>query len=185
MYLTRMADRDGTPTGAEAAYNGPWRVEPIPGKGFGVFRAEEAAEDEPAPPRPAHALPAARRARLPALRASWCYDAATVKPADLPDPEQRHDAIAATPGVCGGRARVAGTRIKVSQVASEVEHLGMTPDEIVDAHPHLTLAGVRAALAYYDAHRDEIRAEWREADDLIATMREQHTALSTGKRSSS
>lgn len=116
--------------------------------------------------------------------ASWCYDAVMSKGEDLPDPEQRHDSIAATPGVCGGRARIAGTRMRVSQIASEHEHLGMTPDEIVAAHPHLTLAGVHAALAYYDTHRDEIRAEWREADDLIGTMREQYATLSAGKRRS-
>ena len=91
------------------------------------------------------------------------------------------DYIEATPGVCGGRARIAGTRMKVSQVASEYEHLGMTPDEIVDAHPHLTLAGVHAALAYYYDHRDAIRAEWRETDDFIAETRERYAALAAGK----
>jgi uncharacterized protein (DUF433 family) len=33
-----------------------------------------------------------------------------------------------------------GTDIKVSLIASEYEHLNMAPDEIVEAHPHLTLA---------------------------------------------
>lgn len=90
--------------------------------------------------------------------------------------------IEVTPGVCGGRARIAGTRIKVSQVASEYEHFGRTPQEIVDPHPHLTLAAVHAALAHYYVHRDEIRAEWREADDLIAKMKAEHAALSGGGR---
>jgi uncharacterized protein (DUF433 family) len=99
--------------------------------------------------------------------------------------EQRYDHIESTPGVCGGRPRIAGTRIRVSQVASEHEHLGMTPDEIVEAHPHLTLASVHAALAYYSDQRDEIQAEWREADDLIARAQEQYAALSASKRSSS
>jgi hypothetical protein len=39
-----------------------------------------------------------------------------------------------------GRAVETGTDIKVS--ASDVEHLGMTLYEVVDAHPHLTLAAV-------------------------------------------
>ena len=69
------------------------------------------------------------------------------------------------------RPVVAGTDIKVSQIASECEHLGMTPDDVVAAHPHLTLADVHAALAYYYDHRDSIRREWQEAQALIAQMR--------------
>jgi uncharacterized protein (DUF433 family) len=76
----------------------------------------------------------------------------------------------------GRRAVVAGTDIKVSQVASEVEHLGMTPDEVVEAHPHLTLADVHAALAYYFDHQELIQAEWREARALIASLRTKITA---------
>lgn len=35
----------------------------------------------------------------------------------------------------------------------------MSPDEIVSEFPHLTLAGVYAALAYYHDHREEINAQ--------------------------
>ena len=72
------------------------------------------------------------------------------------------------------RAVVAGTDIKVSQIASEVEHLGMTPDEVVEAHPHLTLAAVHAALAYYFDHQESIRLEWEEANTFIAELRKKH-----------
>lgn len=71
----------------------------------------------------------------------------------------------------GARPVVAGTDIKVSQIASEVEHLGMTPDEVVEAHPHLTLAAVHAALAYYYDHQELIRREWEEASALIDMLR--------------
>ncbi len=47
----------------------------------------------------------------------------------------------------------------------------MTPDDIVEAHPHLTLADVHAALAYYYDHQGTIRQEWQEADSLVATLR--------------
>jgi uncharacterized protein (DUF433 family) len=70
-----------------------------------------------------------------------------------------------------GRAVVAGTDIKVSQIASEVEHLGMTPDEVVEAHPHLTLAATHSALAYYYDHQELIRREWEEASALIGALR--------------
>jgi uncharacterized protein (DUF433 family) len=71
----------------------------------------------------------------------------------------------------GKRPVVVGTDIKVSQIARELEHQGMTPDEIVEAHPHLTLAAVHAALAYYYDHQDAIRGEWRESRELIAELR--------------
>ncbi|HEX6985904.1 MAG TPA: DUF433 domain-containing protein [Planctomycetaceae bacterium] len=65
--------------------------------------------------------------------------------------------IAVTPGVCGGRPRIAGTRIRVQDVAVLHERLGKTADEIVAAYPSLGLADVHAALAYYFDHRDDVR----------------------------
>jgi uncharacterized protein (DUF433 family) len=74
------------------------------------------------------------------------------------------------------RARpvVKGTDIKVSQIASEYEHQGMTPDEIIEAHPHLTLAAVHAALAYYYDHADAIRREWEEDRALVESLRSRY-----------
>jgi uncharacterized protein (DUF433 family) len=69
------------------------------------------------------------------------------------------------------RPVVAGTDIKVAQIASEHEHLGMTPDEIVEAHPHLTLADVHAALSYYYDHMEAIRADWRDGEGIVAEMK--------------
>ena len=74
----------------------------------------------------------------------------------------------------GPRPVVRGTDIKVSQIAAAYEHLGMSPDEIVQAHPHLGLADVHAALAYYYDRPYEIRAEWHEADTLVATLRQRY-----------
>ena len=81
------------------------------------------------------------------------------------------------------RPVVAGTDIKVSQIASEAEHLGMTPDEIVEAHPHLTLADVRAALRYYHDHREAIRADWNRGRALITEMRARFPGRVSGTRS--
>jgi uncharacterized protein (DUF433 family) len=79
------------------------------------------------------------------------------------------------------RPVVAGTDIKVSQVASEYEHLGMTPDQIVEAHPHLNLADVHAALAYYYDHRDAVSREWHEAEALVATLQARYPSRTTGR----
>jgi len=68
------------------------------------------------------------------------------------------------------RPVVVGTDIKVAQIAWEHEYHGMTPDEIVSAHPHLSLSNVHGALAYFYDHAEEIRADWHESDRVIEEM---------------
>lgn len=63
-----------------------------------------------------------------------------------------------SPDVCGGRLRVEGTRITVLQIATPYRQ-GLTAEDVLDRYPHLTLAQVYAALAYYHANREEIDAE--------------------------
>ena len=40
-FLGRLAERDEPPTAGEADVAGPWRIDPIPGNGFGLFRLGE------------------------------------------------------------------------------------------------------------------------------------------------
>jgi len=42
-FLTALGERDEPPTAGEAAVDGPWRIEPVPGRGFGLFRAGQSA----------------------------------------------------------------------------------------------------------------------------------------------
>jgi len=65
--------------------------------------------------------------------------------------------IEMTPGVCGGRPRIAGHRIRVQDIVIWHERFGLSPDEIVSQHPGITLADVHAAMAYYHDHQDEVR----------------------------
>ena len=51
-----------------------------------------------------------------------------------------------------GLAYIDGTRIKVLNIAEETL-LGRSPQEIQEAHSHLTLAQIHAALSYYLAIR--------------------------------
>jgi uncharacterized protein (DUF433 family) len=67
--------------------------------------------------------------------------------------------IVSTPDTCGGKPRVAGSRIQVKHLAIMHERQGMSPEEIVSEFPHLTLADIYAALAYYHDHREAINAE--------------------------
>jgi len=62
------------------------------------------------------------------------------------------------PKVRGGRPKIAGTGLTVSRIAI-CYRMGMTPEEIALEYPHLTLAQVHAALAYYHVNRDEIECD--------------------------
>src|SRR5919206_160410 len=64
--------------------------------------------------------------------------------------------ITKTPGVCGGKACIAGHRIRVMDIVVWHEQRGMSPEEIVYAFPGITLADVHAAFAYYFDNRAEI-----------------------------
>jgi uncharacterized protein (DUF433 family) len=75
--------------------------------------------------------------------------------------------IEKTPGVCGGKPRVAGTRIRVQDIYVWHELRGQSPDEIVTRFPQLTLADVHAALAYYWDHAEEIA----DAESLLEQLR--------------
>ena len=68
-----------------------------------------------------------------------------------------------TPGVCGGRIRIDGTRITVHRIAT-LYRQGQTPEDIAQTYPHLSLGQIYTALAYYHANRDQIDAELSEAD---------------------
>ncbi len=68
---------------------------------------------------------------------------------------------------CGGRAVVAGTRIRVSVILTCYRQ-GMTVEEIVQQYPHLRPADVHDALAYAYAHPEEIEADLADDDETAA-----------------
>jgi uncharacterized protein (DUF433 family) len=59
--------------------------------------------------------------------------------------------------ILGGEPIVDGTRTPVRAIVEEWR-LGTPPEEIPEGMPHLTLAQVFAALAFYSDHQDEINA---------------------------
>jgi len=69
------------------------------------------------------------------------------------------------------RAYIAGTRIRVQDIYVDSEVFGKSPEEIVADFPHLTLAEVHSALAYYFDHRDEILDELRQDEQFVALMK--------------
>ena len=80
--------------------------------------------------------------------------------------------LVATPGVCGGRIRIDGTRITVHRIASLYKE-GLSAEDVVQTYPHLSLCQVYAALAFYHANRAEIEAELAAADAAYDDLRNQ------------
>jgi uncharacterized protein (DUF433 family) len=65
--------------------------------------------------------------------------------------------ITKQPGVCGGKAAIDNTRVRVADVVW-LHKEGHTPEQILPSYPQLSLAQVHAALAYYYDHPEEIEA---------------------------
>jgi uncharacterized protein (DUF433 family) len=81
--------------------------------------------------------------------------------------------IEVTPGVVGGKPRIAGHRITVSNIAIWHERMGMSADEIASGYG-LTLADVYAALAYYYDHREAIDESIRIDDEFVAEFKKKN-----------
>jgi uncharacterized protein (DUF433 family) len=78
--------------------------------------------------------------------------------------------IVATPGTLGGKARIAGRRISVEDIAIWHDRLGKDVDEIC-AEYDLSPAEVHAALAYYYDHQAEIDHHIKETDAFVKALR--------------
>lgn len=79
--------------------------------------------------------------------------------------------IEITPGVVGGKPRIAGHRITVMDIAIWHDRLGHSPDEIATEYG-LSLADVYAALAYYHDHRAEIDEQMRAGQEFAEALRQ-------------
>ena len=90
--------------------------------------------------------------------------------------------IEITPGVAGGKARIAGHRITVMDIAIWHDRLGRSPDEISTEYD-LSLADVYAALAYYHDHRTEIDEQMRAGQAFVEALRQQIPSKVPGKLS--
>jgi uncharacterized protein (DUF433 family) len=75
--------------------------------------------------------------------------------------------------ICSSSPVVAGTRVRIVDIAIEYEYLNHSPDEIINAHPHLKLEQVQDALSYYYEHRDEMDTKIKEDKQFIEKLTEQ------------
>jgi uncharacterized protein (DUF433 family) len=86
--------------------------------------------------------------------------------------------IEQTAGVCGGKPRIAGTRIRVQDVVLLTEQ-GNSPDEIVSAYPHLSLAAVHAALSFYHDNQEAIDQQINESREFVADLKDRSNSAET------
>jgi uncharacterized protein (DUF433 family) len=91
-----------------------------------------------------------------------------------PTSKINHPYIERKPGVCGGKPVIVGTRITVTQVAIGYERLGWTADQIIDAHPHLTLAQVHDALSCYYENQAAMDADILADEQFVAELKQQY-----------
>lgn len=81
--------------------------------------------------------------------------------------------IEVTPGIAGGKPRIAGHRITVQDIVVWHERLGLSADEIISEHD-LSLADVYAALAYYYDHREDVDRAIRADEEFMAELRKRN-----------
>jgi uncharacterized protein (DUF433 family) len=79
-----------------------------------------------------------------------------------------------TPGVCGGRIRLDGTRITVHRIAT-LYRQGQSAEDIVQTYPHLSLGQIYTAVAFYHANRQAIDAELAQDDAEYDELKRQHS----------
>ncbi|MCB0194472.1 MAG: DUF433 domain-containing protein [Anaerolineae bacterium] len=81
--------------------------------------------------------------------------------------------IEMTPGIRGGKPRLAGTRITVADIAVMHLKLGQSIDEIA-AEYNLPLAAIHAAMAFYYDHQAEIEQQLADDEAFVAAFQKQN-----------
>ncbi len=76
-------------------------------------------------------------------------------------------------GARGPKPRIKGTGIRVKDVVGWYQDMGWSVAQILEEFPHLTPAGIHAALAYYWDHKDELEAKWAADDAWVQAMMRQ------------
>src|ERR1019366_4029911 len=73
----------------------------------------------------------------------------------------------------GGVPYIAGTRTKVIEVILDHIAWGLDADQIHKQHPHLSIASIHSALAYFYDHKpqieNEIKSEMAQVDAFFAS----------------
>ncbi len=74
------------------------------------------------------------------------------------------------PEICGGKACLKGTRIRVIDIVERYKFLHEQPEEIAAAFD-LSVEAIFMTLSYYYAHMPEIREEIERDKELVRKLR--------------
>ena len=77
-----------------------------------------------------------------------------------------------------GRAYVEGTRTRITMIVMDQMN-GLTPEQIHEQYPYLTLSKIHSALAYYYDHKQQLDAEIEQEAREVAELRAQAIASGT------
>jgi uncharacterized protein (DUF433 family) len=89
----------------------------------------------------------------------------------------KHPYIKTDRRIRGGVPIIAGTGIRVLDIAIRYEIMGMSPEDIIVALPHLSLPQIHDALSYYYEHKTTIDREWKDAIKKTGSMRKVYPSV--------
>jgi uncharacterized protein (DUF433 family) len=88
-----------------------------------------------------------------------------------------HPYITTDRKIRNGEPIIAGTGIRVLDIAIRYGLMGMSPEEITNAHPHLDLAQVHDALSYYYENKNMIDKIWKDELEEIEKFESAHSSV--------
>jgi uncharacterized protein (DUF433 family) len=91
--------------------------------------------------------------------------------------ELKHSCISVDPLISGGSPVVSGTRVRVIDIVIEYDRLGLTPDQIIDAHPQLSLEEIHYVLSYYYENRDSFDDEISKRKETIKRIAKKTSSI--------
>ena len=89
----------------------------------------------------------------------------------------RHPYITTDKKIRSGEPIISGTGIRVLDVAIRYEIMGMSPEDIIMAFPHLNLSQIHDALSYYYEHKNEMDKAWKAAIKDVDVLKKIHPSI--------
>jgi len=91
--------------------------------------------------------------------------------------EVRHPYISVSKKIRDGEPVISSTGIRVLDIAVRYEIMGMAPEDIIVAFPHLTLPQIHDALSYYYEHKYEMDKMWKDALKKVEALKKLHPSV--------
>lgn len=89
----------------------------------------------------------------------------------------KHPYISTNKKIRRGEPCIIGTGIRVLDIAVRYELMGQSPEDIILAYPHITLAQIHDALSYYYEHKSEMDKKWKEAAKKVNALKQKTSSL--------